>query len=212
LERSGKGSCGIQRPECQELSAVEAAHSTTHYGEAQWDTDSIYILPNMLINVCRRSAATHGRPGLKNKGGKKIRLIYYFPLVYRRLIYYFPLVYRQNFNFACEPCPADFFTSLPSPSFPPFLLEWQWPHFSSLSSTLFPPSAAASTPNVYRIIQRNICIDNTASRLFLSGRKNYVYKLCVCVCVLVCSCLKGEQPPSASVYGWGSLARQPRAD
>ena len=41
-------------------------------------------------------------------------------------------------------------------------------------------------------------------------------RMCVCVCVCVCLCVlllkKGEQSPSASVYGRGSLTRQPRAD
>jgi hypothetical protein len=39
----------------------------------------------------------------------------------------------------------------------------------------------------------------------------------VCVCAFtvlacLCYCLKGEQPPSTSVYGEGTLARHPRAD
>ncbi len=34
----------------------------------------------------------------------------------------------------------------------------------------------------------------------------------VCVCVNVCCWLQGEQPPTVSVYVWGSLTRQPRAD
>ena len=34
----------------------------------------------------------------------------------------------------------------------------------------------------------------------------------MCVCVNVCCCLQARQPPSASVYGRGSSARQPRAD
>ena len=37
-------------------------------------------------------------------------------------------------------------------------------------------------------------------------------RMCVCVCVCVCYCLKGEQSPSASVYGRRSLAGQSRAD
>jgi hypothetical protein len=57
-----------------ELSSVEAVHSTTHYGEAQCDTDSIYILLNMLINVCRRSTSTHSRPGLKKYRGEKNKI------------------------------------------------------------------------------------------------------------------------------------------
>ena len=40
--------------------------------------------------------------------------------------------------------------------------------------------------------------------------------VCLCVCsrapCVLCYCLKGEQPPSASVYGQGTLARHPRAD
>ena len=38
-------------------------------------------------------------------------------------------------------------------------------------------------------------------------------RMCMIVidCVCVCDCLKSEQPPSASAYGWGELAKQPRA-
>jgi hypothetical protein len=37
-------------------------------------------------------------------------------------------------------------------------------------------------------------------------------RMCMIVidCVCVCDCLKSEQPPSASAYGWGELAKQPR--
>jgi hypothetical protein len=41
-------------------------------------------------------------------------------------------------------------------------------------------------------------------------------RMCVCVFararVCLCCCSKGEQPPSASVYGQGTLTRHPRAD
>jgi hypothetical protein len=44
-------------------------------------------------------------------------------------------------------------------------------------------------------------------------RRRMCVCVCVCVCVCgVCYCLKGEQSPSASVYGRRSLAGQPRAD
>ena len=38
----------------------------------------------------------------------------------------------------------------------------------------------------------------------------HTHKVIVCVCV--CDCLKSEQPPSASAYGRGELANQPRAN
>ena len=42
--------------------------------------------------------------------------------------------------------------------------------------------------------------------------------VCVCVCVFararvcLCYCVESEQPPSASVYGQGTLTRHPRTD
>jgi hypothetical protein len=50
----------------------------------------------------------------------------------------------------------------------------------------------------------------------LSHTQTHKKNVCLCVCsrapCVLCYCLKGEQPPSASVYGQGTLTRHPRAD
>ena len=108
---------------------------------------------------------------------------------------------------AMPSCPLSFLAVALLPSIPFGVMGCS---FSSLSVTVSCPCAATSTATCTEFKQRSICIDNTAVHVFLCGTYiAFTHTQGDCVCV--CDCLKSEQPPSASAYGRGELAKQPRA-
>jgi hypothetical protein len=53
----------------------------------------------MLINVCRRSAATHGRLGLENKGGEKNKINILLPASIQTVNILLPASIQTKFQF-----------------------------------------------------------------------------------------------------------------